>query len=206
MADQPFFQHITTEQIETAAAVIQHGGLVVIPTRGLYGIAADVFNPAAVARVFTLKGRSAKRPLLALINHMDMLSLLVKNVPSQAERLINRFWPGRVTLVLDAVPGLPEGMCSADGKIGVRWVAHPVAAALVCAAGCPITGTSANLSGENGAADIRDIPSPILDGVEMVLDAGPLAGGPGSTVVDATGERPLILRHGVVSAEEITAG
>lgn len=206
MTDPPFPEElpIPKEEITKAAAIIQRGGLVIIPTRGLYGIAASVFIPAAVTRVFALKGRPTDKPLLALINHRDMLTILVKNIPPQAERLMKQFWPGQVTFVLKAAPGLPQGMCSADGNIGVRWVAHPVVNALVTAAGRPITGTSANLSGDKGAANIDEIPRQVLDSVDMVLDAGELAGGPGSTVVDVTGERPLILRQGAVPAETIT--
>lgn len=207
MIDPPFPKAISIprEEISRAAVIIRRGGLVIIPTRGLYGIAADILNPAAVARVFALKGRHAGKPLLALINHRDMLTMLVKSIPPRAERLMQQFWPGQVTIVLNAVPGLPEGMCSEDGNIGVRWVAHPVADALVTAVGRPITGTSANLSGDKGAATIDEIPRQVFDSVDMVLDAGELAGGPGSTVVDVTGESPLVLRQGAVPADTITA-
>jgi L-threonylcarbamoyladenylate synthase len=207
MTDPPFPEEIsiTKEEISKAAAVIRRGGLVIIPTRGLYGIAADVFNPAAVTRVFALKGRPVDKPLLALINHRDMLTMLVRSILPQAERLMEQFWPGQVTFVLNAAPGLPEGMCSADGNIGVRWVAHPVADALVTTVGRPITGTSANLSGDKGAANIDEIPRQVLNSIDMVLDAGELAGGPGSTVVDVTGEGPLVLRQGAVPAGTITA-
>jgi L-threonylcarbamoyladenylate synthase len=191
------------QQIDRAGAIIQSGGLVIFPTHGLYGIGADALNHAAVARVFGLKGRPADKPLLVLISRQDMLGQLTADVPPLAERLMQRFWPGRVTLVFNARPGLPTGLLSASGKIGVRWVAHPVAAALVTAVGRPITGTSANLSGEKGCACVDEIPQAVLDRVEMVLDAGLLAGGPGSTVVDVTGAEPVILRHGALTAEEL---
>lgn len=207
MTDPLFLKEISfpKEEITKAAAIIRRGGLVIIPTRGLYGIAADIFIPAAVTRVFAIKDRPADKPLLALINHQDMLTMLVKSIPPQAERLMKQFWPGQVTFVLNAAPGLPEGMSSSDGNIGVRWVAHPVADALVTAVNRPITGTSANLSGDKGAANIDEIPRQVLDSVDMVLDAGELAGGPGSTVVDVTGERPQVLRQGAIPAETITA-
>lgn len=196
---------ITSEEISKAAAILKGGGLVIIPTHGLYGIAADIFNPAAVDRVFTLKSRPKDKPMLALINHMDMLPLLAKSVPIQAERLMNQLWPGQVTFVLHAQPDLPAGICSTDGKIGIRRVAHPVAAALIAAAGTPLTGTSANLSGQSGRAALDQIPEAVSAGVDMILDAGILAGGPGSTVVDVTGEKPLILRQGALAADAITA-
>ena len=206
MNDPPIPREVTIapEEITKAAAILKGGGLVIIPTHGLYGIAADIFNPAAVDRVFTLKGRPKDKPLLALINHIDMLNLLAKSVFHRAERLMNQLWPGQVTFVLHAQPDLPAGICSADGKIGVRLVAHPIAAALIAAAGTPLTGTSANLSGQSGCAVIDQIPEAVLAGVDMVLDAGTLAGGPGSTVVDITGEKPLILRQGALAADAIT--
>jgi L-threonylcarbamoyladenylate synthase len=191
------------QNVRKAAEIIKSGGLVVCPTSGLYGLAADALNAKAVRRVFHVKGRPIDKPLLALISHQSMLSPLVTGVPPMAERLIKRFWPGGLTLVMDARAGLPPGLCSDAGKIGVRLVAHPVAAALVAAVGRPVTGTSANMSGEAGCAAIDDISSAVIDAVDLVIDAGPLDGGPGSTVVDVTGSTPEILRHGALAADDI---
>jgi L-threonylcarbamoyladenylate synthase len=191
--------------IRCAAAIIRRGGLVVFPTHGLYGLGADALDPDAVRRVFEAKGRSGAKPLSALISSLEMLDLLAQAVSPLARRLMQRLWPGKVTFVVPARQGLPPGMCSNLGRIGVRWVAHPVAAALVSAVGGPVTGTSANLSGQPGCAAVQHIPAEILDKVDLVLDAGELAGGPGSTVVDVTGPDPRILRQGALAADKITA-
>lgn len=191
--------------IQRAADVLRSGGVIVFPTRGLYGLGADARNAAGVARIFTLKGRPAKNPLLVIVGRRDMLDPLVNAIPPAAAFLMDRFWPGGVTFVLEARPGLARGICSTQGRIGVRLAGHPVAAALSVAIDGPITGTSANLSGTGGCADIDAIQKNVLEAVDLVLDAGPLAGGSGSTVVDVTGQHPVILREGVVPGSRIMA-
>jgi L-threonylcarbamoyladenylate synthase len=186
-----------------AAQIIRHGGVVVFPTHGLYGLGADPFNPAAVERIFAIKGRQAHKALLVLIADMASLDRVAVRPNTRAQKLMRRCWPGRVTIVLRARPELPAGVTGPGGTIGVRLVAHPVAAALVRAVGGPITGTSANISGSAGCATIEAMDAGLLDKVDLALDAGPLAGGPGSTVVDATGRTPRILREGAVPAEEV---
>ena len=189
--------------ITRAAQTIRSGGVVVFPTRGLYGLGADPFNPAAVERVFDIKGRKTRKALLVLIAEMSALKRVAMAPGAMALDMMRRFWPGRVTFVLQARKELPAALTGFGDKIGVRLVAHPVAAALVRAVGSPVTGTSANISGSDGCAAIEAMDARVLDGVDLVLDAGPLAGGPGSTVVDVTGRTPRIIREGAVPAIEI---
>jgi L-threonylcarbamoyladenylate synthase len=186
-----------------AARIIRNGGVVVFPTHGLYGLGADPLNTAAVERIFAIKGRQAHKALLVLIADLASLERVAERPNAQAQELMRHFWPGRVTIVLRARPELPAAVTGSDGTIGVRLVAHPVAAALVRAVGGPITGTSANISGSGGCATLEAMDAGLLDGVDLTLDAGPLAGGPGSTVVDATGRTLRILREGAVPSEEI---
>jgi L-threonylcarbamoyladenylate synthase len=189
--------------IETAAGILRRGGVVVFPTRCLYGLAADALNAAAVARVFALKHRPAANPLLVLVHDRSGVASLVRRVTPDADRLMQHFWPGLVTVVCAARESLPAGLTAGTGKIGIRVPSHPVAAALVKAAGVPLTGTSANLSGQAGCARVEALDPELAAGVDAVLDAGPLAGGPGSTVVDTTGEVPRVLRAGSVSARAV---
>ena len=189
--------------IAEAARVIRRGGLVVFPTHGLYGLGGDPFNPASVQRIFDLKGRSAGKALLVLISEITDLDRVALAPNVMAIRLMQHFWPGKLTILLPARKDLPEMLTGGTGKIGVRLVAHPVAAALARAVGAPVTGTSANISGTGGCASVGEIDAGLLRQVDLVLDAGPLAGGPGSTVVDATGTVPLVLREGAVPAEAI---
>lgn len=189
--------------IAQAARTIARGGVVVCPTRGLYGLAADAFNPDAVRRVFRIKGRPADKPLLVLISDPGHLQALVRSTNRMARLLMTCFWPGKVTLVMPAREDLPAELTAGSAKIGVRQTAHPVADALVRAVKRPLTGTSANLAGAGGCARIADIDTVVMDAVDLVLDCGTLAGGPGSTVVDVCDPVPTILRQGSVTRRQI---
>jgi L-threonylcarbamoyladenylate synthase len=193
------------ETIRQAAAVIRGGGVVCFPTRCLYGLGADAFNTAAVERVFDIKQRPAELPLLVLINSPSQMDGLAGSIPRVARVLMERFWPGRLTLVLEADASLPARLTAGTGKIGIRLAAHPVARALLEAVAKPITGTSANLSGGSGCRQISELDPLIRRQVDLILDGGPLKGGVGSTVVDVTGDTPVMIREGEVSKPEIMA-
>ena len=190
--------------IQEAAGIIRRGGVVVFPTTGLYGLGADGLNIEAIERVFNVKHRPAANPILILISAADAIPTLVEEVSSSAREIMNRFWPGAVTLVFRARSQVSSLLTAGTGKIGIRVPSHPVAAGLVSTIGTPITGTSANLSGEPGVSEVCNLPEGILDAVDMVLDAGPLQGGQGSTVVDVTTDPPTVLREGVISVERLT--
>lgn len=191
--------------IKAAAQMIRQDGVVVMPTSGLYGLGADAFSATAHQHIYRVKARSSEKALLVLIADMDALGRITPAPNAMASHLMRHFWPGGITFLLPAHPGLPGALTAGSGKIGVRLVAHPVAAALVKAAGSPLTGTSANRSGAGGCASVDQIDIGLLNQVDGVLDAGPLAGGPGSTVVDATGSAPVILRQGAVPARTVMA-
>ena len=186
-----------------AARAISSGGLVVFPTSGLYGLAADALNAAAVDKVFAVKGRSPDKPVLLLIRGVDDLQHLVAAIPPAAVQLMDAIWPGGLTLVFHAATSVFPALTAGSGKIGIRLPAHPVARALVEAVGRPITGTSANVSGRPGCSRVAALDAAIVDAVDMTLDAGVLAGGVGSTVVDVTRQQPVILRSGAVSDDVI---
>lgn len=189
--------------IQLAAEKIRNGGVVVCPTSGLYGLAADPFQPAAVERVFEIKGRPAHLPLLVLVDNRDALPRLATAIPPAARDLMERFWPGGLTLVMAAHPGLPPALTGGTAKIGIRLTAHPVARALAKAAGGVITGTSANRSGHPGCARVSDLDPDLVAEVDLILDAGQLAGGLGSSVVDCTSDPPQLIREGALSAEDL---
>jgi L-threonylcarbamoyladenylate synthase len=192
------------EAIKKAAAVIKAGGTIAYPTRGLYGLGTDACNAGAVAGVFSIKRRSTQKPILILIDHPKRLEQLVTHVPKIAADIMRQFWPGRVTLVFEAGADVSSDLTGGGKKIGIRLPGHPVAAALVEAVAGPITGTSANLSGSPGCHRIGDLEPQVAHRLDLILDAGPLAGGRGSTVVDVTGtDGPVVLREGVVSARDI---
>jgi L-threonylcarbamoyladenylate synthase len=189
--------------IKEAAGVIKQGGVIVFPTRCLYGLGADAMNPIAVERIIEIKQRPAENPILVLIHSKKQLEMLVEKIPPVADAIMEAFWPGRVTLVFDARGTLPGLLTAQTGKIGVRLPGHPVAAAMLGQVKGPLTGTSANLSGRPGCNRLSDIDPQITGQADLVLDAGTLQGGVGSTVVDVTAEPPRILREGQVTAGQI---
>ena len=198
-------EHPAPKTITEAAKTIKRGGVIVFPTRCLYGLGADAFNERAVERLYDLKQRPAQKPILILIEHRTYLEQLVREVSQTALRMMDYFWPGRVTLVFEALSTVPEYLTAGTGKIGIRQPGHPVAAALVKAFKGAVTGTSANLSGEPGCQQIADLGPRFTQKLELILDAGPLKGGYGSTVVDVTGKVPRVLREGEVTIQEILA-
>jgi L-threonylcarbamoyladenylate synthase len=191
--------------LKEAAEIIRRGGIVIFPTRCLYGLAADALNPEAIYRIFRIKSRPSAKPLLVLIKNQEALNPIVQEIPPQARKLMKAFWPGKLTIIFPAQQTLSIILTGNTGKIGVRLPGHPVAMALAALLENPITGTSANLSGQPGVANIGNLDSMILDRVDLVLDAGPLLGGAGSTVVDVTQNKCLIIRDGTISGEQVFA-
>ena len=200
---KPNHEHPEPEIIQHAATVIKRGGIIVFPTRCLYGLGADAFNAEAVDRVFKLKQRPSQKPILVLIDRRRQLEGLVSHVSKAASRIMDHFWPGGVTLVFEAGDTVPHHLTAGTGKIGIRLPGHPVAAALVGSLGRPLTGTSANLSAKPGCRRIGDLEPQLAQQLDAVLDAGDLKGGNGSTVVDVTAGLPRILREGEISEKEI---
>lgn len=191
--------------METAGAVVGAGGLVAFPTESFYGLGADALDPGAIARVFEVKGRPERKPLLVLVDSVEMVEGLAARVSDGARALMARHWPGALTLVLPASARVPAGLTGGTGTLGVRMPGHAVARALVHAAARPITAPSANPA---------DAPPPLtatavreyFDGrIELILDGGPTAGGTGSTIADCTVWPPRILRQGPVIVEPACA-
>ena len=191
------------DHINATSQIIKSGGVIVFPTQYLYGLGADALNAKAVDRVFEIKQRSYLKPLLVLIPHRKDLTKLVQHVSLAAEHIMNCFWPGAVTLIFKAKDTLPTNLTADTGKVGIRMPYHPVALVLSKAAGVPLTATSANITGDSGCSTVSDIDPRISEKVDLILDAGPLKGGIGSTVVDVTVDPPKILREGAILAKDI---
>ncbi|MBW2603535.1 MAG: threonylcarbamoyl-AMP synthase [Deltaproteobacteria bacterium] len=191
------------DQIVATSQIIKDGGVIVFPTQYLYGLGADALNVEAVDKVFEIKRRSYHKPLLVLIPHRKDLTKLVRHVSSAAVQIMNCFWPGGVTLIFRAKDTLPANLLADTDKVGIRMPQHPVASALSKAVGCPLTATSANITGGSGCSTVSDIDPRISDKVDLILDAGPVRGGIGSTVVDVTVDPPKILREGAIPAKDI---
>jgi L-threonylcarbamoyladenylate synthase len=191
------------DAIARAAAVLRGGGLVAFPTETVYGLGANALNAAAVRRVFAAKGRPANNPLIVHAADEVGARAVAGAWPEAAGRLAARFWPGPLTLVLPRGADVPDEVTAGGPTVAVRVPAHPVARTLIQAAGVPVAAPSANrsarLSPTTAAHVLRD-----LDGlIEMLLDAGPTAGGLESTVLDLTAVPPRLLRPGLVGPAEI---
>ena len=191
--------------IGKAAALIRMGGLVVFPTSSFYGLGTSALREEAVDKIFRVKKRDFRNPILVLIASLAELDPLVQSIPKPATRLIETFWPGSLTLVFQAESVLPSNLTGNTQKIGIRLASHAVACSLVRAVGNPITATSANISGQGGCSAVARLDQHITDQVDLVLDAGSLLGGAGSTVVDVTVEPPKVLREGAIAADRIRA-
>jgi L-threonylcarbamoyladenylate synthase len=190
--------------IRGAVGVLNRQGVLVFPTTGLYGLGADAFSPSAVSRVFAIKRRPERMPILVMLPDPDQVDRVVRRVPAFARPLMG-LWPGGITLVFEAGERVPSALTGGTGKIGIRLPAHPVARALVRQFGGPITATSANLSGSPAVFDLENLDPRVGDAVDLIVDAGVLAGGAGSTVLDVTCRPPRIVREGAVSVQKIEA-
>jgi len=187
-----------------AAEILKQGGVVAYPTETSYGLGALVSRPEALERIYRIKNRPEGKPLLVLVAHTGQLDELVERIPAAALPLIDRFWPGPLTLLFPARPGLPRPLCGDTGKVGIRISAHPWAQALVLASGRPITATSANLSGRVSAVSAQDVASQLRDPLpDFILDGGPTPGGLPSTILDVSGAVPRLVRPGVLNPEDI---
>jgi L-threonylcarbamoyladenylate synthase len=184
--------------LRQARHTLRKGGLVVIPTRHLYGLAVDALNPKAVQRVFAIKRRPLHQPLLILIPSRAAVAIYVQDVDVRAEMLMEAFWPGKLTIIFKARPLLPSILTGGTGRIGLRLPEHAVCRELVALVGRPITATSANISGQPGCHGVADLPPTILSAADLVLNAGALEPGKGSTVVDVQPGEVQVLREGAV--------
>jgi L-threonylcarbamoyladenylate synthase len=186
--------------IARAAAALRAGGLVVFPTETTYGIAADARSPAALARIVAAKGRDDGTPIALIAPDADAAFALWRDVPPVARELAARHWPGPLTIVAPARPGLPVALVGPGGGVGVRVSSHPWAHALAARFGAPITATSANRSGEPPAVTVDDARAALGPSIDHYLDAGPAPGGPASTVVQVGTDGALrVLRAGAIS-------
>lgn len=203
MPDQRAPTHPDHTAVIEAGKIIRNQGIVIFPAQCLYGLAANALDPKAVQKIFDLKQRPKNNPILVLVQTQKDLNPLVKHIPDSARILMDTFWPGNLTLIFEASDKVSPLLTAHTQKIGIRVPVHPVACALVKQVQGPITGTSANLSGQPGCSRISQLSAAMVQGADLILDAGPLKGGLGSTIVDVTGNSVRILRQGMISDSKI---
>jgi L-threonylcarbamoyladenylate synthase len=182
--------------IASAVAALDRGEVIIFPTETLYGLGAHALNQAALDAVFRLKGRDQNTPLPVLVSDQAMLGQLVETIPPLGRVLMERFWPGPLTLVLPARANIPKPLLNASGGVGVRISSQPIAMELVRALGAPLTATSANPSGAEPARTLAEARAYFGANVNTSLDGGTLSSKTGSTVAEVQGEKLKIIREG----------
>jgi L-threonylcarbamoyladenylate synthase len=187
--------------LKRAIDVLKSGGLVAFPTDTVYGIGALAFETSSVKRLYQAKTRKNELPMPILIANSDQLDLVAINLTTIAHILAQHFWPGPITLIVERHPDLPQDM-SGTSTVGVRVPDYEFARSLFMAVG-PLAVTSANLSGHPSALNSEEVLRDLEGKIELLVDGGPTPGQVPSTVVDCTGETPLILRKGPITEDQI---
>lgn len=199
--------HISSEnlekQIEKAIGFLKNGGLIAFPTDTVYGLGATYDIQEAVERIYRVKKRPKNMPLPLLLADLSQISEVATSFPLVARLLADRFFPGALTLVLPKSKTVSDAVSGGTDTVAVRIPAHPVPIALIRETGRPLVGTSANVSGRPSPCTAGEVIGQFDGQIDMVIDGGRTSGGIESTVVDVSGEKPIILRKGAVSKAEL---
>lgn len=190
-------------QVEKGVAILRKGGLVAFPTDTIYGLGAGAYMESAVERVYRVKSRPREMALPLLLADVSQLSEVARLVPPIAWLLARHFLPGGLTLVLYKSSLVPDIVTAGGDTVAVRVPAHPVPLALINVLGMPIIGTSANLSGKPNPLNANEVCSQLGNKIDLIIDGGPSPGGKESTLVDVTGEKPVVLREGAISRKRL---
>lgn len=189
--------------IEEAGALLRAGEVVGIPTETVYGLAADALNPQAVKRIFEAKGRPQDNPLIVHIADLSMVREIATEFPPEAQKLADAFWPGPLTIILPKQDKIPMVTSGGLNTVGIRFPVHPMAQAIIRAAGVPLAAPSANTSGRPSTTTAQHVMEDLHGKIAAVVDGGPCSVGVESTVVSLCGERPRLLRPGGISLEQL---
>ena len=186
-----------------AASILRSGGTVAFPTETVYGLGANALDPEAVGKIFVAKQRPSWDPLIVHVSDRQMLSRVAAEIPPSAAGLMDAFWPGPLTLLLPRGPEVPARVTAGRSLVGVRMPRHPVAHALIAAAGVPIAAPSANRFGRTSPTQARHVAEDLEGRIDAILDSGETTHGLESTVVEASSEKCIVYRPGVITLEQI---
>ena len=189
--------------LEQAGALLRAGEVVGIPTETVYGLAANALDPMAVARIFEAKGRPQDNPLIVHIADLESVKDIATEFPPEAQALADAFWPGPLTIILPKQDRIPMVTSGGLNTVGIRFPSHPMAQAIIRAAGVPLAAPSANTSGRPSTTTAQHVMEDLNGKIAAVVDGGPCSVGVESTVVSLCGERPRLLRPGGISLEQL---
>ena len=191
--------------LDRALDRLRQGGVVVIPTDTLYGLAADIFNEAALQKIFAIKGRPANLALPVLVSGIDQLAAVAREVSPLTRSLAEKFWPGPLTLVVPKASHLSSLLTGGGDTVAVRMPDHPVPLALARRLNSPLTGTSANASGQPDLLTLELVQEQLADAVDYIITRGPAPLGRASTIIGVCGPQPRLLREGALAYSKILA-
>ncbi len=191
----------SAEVIQTAAKILQEGGLVAFPTETVYGLGGNGLDGAACEKIYLAKGRPSDNPLILHISEFEELDAIVREISPAAKKLMDAFWPGPLTMVFPKADIVPAKATGGLDTVAVRFPSHPVARAIVRAAGLPIAAPSANSSGKPSPTRASHVEFDLNGKIDMIVDGGAAEWGLESTIVDVSGDVPMILRPGAVTKE-----
>ena len=196
--------HLSTseEDIAKAGEIVANGGLVAFPTETVYGLGADAFDPEAVENIYVVKGRPADNPSIVHISTREQMKLLTPEITPMMKRVMDAFWPGPVTMICPKTYEVPHVTMGGLESVGIRMPSNEAARALIDAAGCPIAAPSANLSGKPSPTSAEHVKDDFDGKIGAIIDGGPCKIGIESTVIDLTGDVPMILRPGIMTQED----
>ena len=191
------------KQIKKAISVLKNGGVVAYPTDTVYGLGACMTDITAVDRIFQVKGRPKGMALPVLLTDYSQIREIVVSIPPVAQQLADEFFPGALTIILPKSDAVPDIITGGGRTVAFRIPNHPVPLSLIKGLGKPIVGTSANLSGQPSTLTAAAVRLQIGDKIDMVIDGGRCPGGVESTVIDLSGDRPIVRRKGAISIERL---
>jgi L-threonylcarbamoyladenylate synthase len=197
------FSEKIQKQIDEGIQIIRKGGVVVFPTDTVFGLGAGAYIESAIERIFRIKQRQSEMALPLLISCVEQVHEVAREVPAYGWRLIDAFFPGKLTLVVFRASVIKDIITGGGDTVAIRMPDHPVPQALIRGSGMPIVGTSANLSGQRNPLTLEGIREQIGDKVDLIIEGGPAPLGTESTVVDVTGEFPVVIRTGAISKSEL---
>ena len=196
-------ENFNLSELQIAAELIKKGELVAFPTETVYGLGANALDGSAVQKIFQAKGRPSDNPLIVHICSVDQIYNFVENIPNKAKTLMEKYWPGPMTLILKKKPLIPNNVTAGLDTVAIRMPSHPIARALITLANLPIAAPSANRSGKTSPTKAIHVYEDLNGIIPLIIDGGQCSGGLESTVIDLQKDPPLILRPGILTLETL---